>query len=73
MNTNKIADMGIGALAGLALGLVAGILYAPRSGAETRAAIKDRTNSLRGMDGEFEGTGEEELVLVVAEESVPKT
>jgi len=41
MNTGKVA---LGALAGLAIGAIAGILLAPEKGSTTRKQIRDKGN-----------------------------
>ncbi len=39
-------------LAGLAVGVALGLLYAPHSGAETRQTLKDRASQVRARAGE---------------------
>jgi gas vesicle protein len=43
MNRDSIGPLAIGLLVGAAIGATFGILYAPKSGRETRALIKDKT------------------------------
>ncbi len=43
----KSTGFAIGLLAGAALGLAVGILYAPRSGAETRAMVIEKTEEAK--------------------------
>lgn len=45
MNTNKVV---VGALAGVAIGAIAGILLAPEKGSETRKQIADKSNDYVG-------------------------
>jgi len=44
--------MGIGLLLGLAVGAALGILLAPKSGAETRAMLKEKAEDMRQRTGE---------------------
>lgn len=46
MNSDRFAGLGIGLLAGAAIGLAIGLLYAPRSGEETRAQLKEKAADL---------------------------
>ena len=41
MSKNKSLMFGMGLLAGVVGGLIAGVLYAPKSGEESRRQIKD--------------------------------
>ncbi len=47
LDREKGTGFAIGMLAGAALGLAVGILYAPRSGAETRAIMLEKTEEAR--------------------------
>lgn len=46
MNNDSALSFGIGLLAGAAIGLAIGLLYAPKSGAETRQLISERTGGV---------------------------
>jgi gas vesicle protein len=48
MGDNSARDVGIGILIGAALGVVVGLMFAPKSGAETRAMLKDKVAGLKG-------------------------
>ncbi len=50
---NNGALLGIGLVAGVALGLTVGLLYAPRSGRKTRALIKGRAMEIKEKTGEM--------------------
>ena len=43
----------IGALAGGVIGASIALLYAPKSGAETRAALKEKLRDIKGKASEF--------------------
>jgi gas vesicle protein len=43
VNREQASGFGIGLLAGLILGAAVGILYAPKSGTETRKLIRDKS------------------------------
>ena len=47
------SNCAIGFLIGMAIGLAAGILYAPRSGRETREIIGEKTSEARGKAEEI--------------------
>jgi gas vesicle protein len=42
VNNDKISGIGVGIIIGAALGLAVGLLYAPKSGKETRELIKEK-------------------------------
>jgi gas vesicle protein len=50
---NGAAYLGIGMIAGVALGLAIGLLYAPQPGVETRAMLKQRATELKEKAGEI--------------------
>ena len=56
MNKDNACGFGIGLLAGAAIGGVIALLYAPRSGKETRRLIKDKVTAV--VDVVKEKTGE---------------
>lgn len=47
MNKDNLASFGIGIGVGLLIGGILGILYAPKSGTETRQIIKDKAVELK--------------------------
>ncbi len=49
---NKASSMGIGLLAGLVVGAALGLLFAPKSGSETRAMLKEKAEVVREKAGE---------------------
>jgi gas vesicle protein len=54
MNKNEVSTLGIGLGIGMLIGAVLGILYAPKSGKETRQLIKTKTNEVvRDVRGRF--------------------
>ena len=46
-------NLGIGILVGLAVGVAAGLLYAPQSGRETRAQIGEKMDDFKEKVGEM--------------------
>ena len=56
MNRDTAVGLGVGILAGAAIGLVAGIIFAPQSGKETRQQIKERASDM--VEKAREGTAE---------------
>jgi len=54
-NKNNSAMMGVGLVAGLALGLAIGMLYAPRTGKETRAMLKEHAMDVKEKAVEMAG------------------
>lgn len=46
-NNESATGFGIGLLAGAIIGVAIGFLYAPKSGRETRAILKDRAEEVR--------------------------
>jgi gas vesicle protein len=42
MNKNEVSTLGIGLGVGLVVGAILGILFAPQSGKETRALVKEK-------------------------------
>jgi gas vesicle protein len=48
MNKDYLASFGIGLGIGVLLGGILGILYAPKSGTETRTIIKDKAEKVAG-------------------------
>lgn len=46
MNGETAKGIGIGLLAGAAIGVVLGLLYAPQSGRETRTLVRDRAGTV---------------------------
>ena len=52
-NRNSGAMMGVGLVAGMALGLAIGMLYAPRPGKETRTMLKERAMEIKEKTGEM--------------------
>ena len=60
-NRNSGAMMGVGLVAGLALGLAIGLLYAPQSGSETRAMLRERAMELKEKGGEVMQTARERM------------
>ncbi|MBI4302899.1 MAG: YtxH domain-containing protein [Chloroflexi bacterium] len=46
MNTDSAKSFGYGLIAGAAIGLAIGFLYAPRPGRETRQVIRDKTGAV---------------------------
>jgi gas vesicle protein len=54
MNKNEVSTLGIGLGIGILVGAVLGILYAPKSGKETRQIIKTKaTDVVRDVRGRF--------------------
>jgi gas vesicle protein len=54
MNKNEVSTLGIGLGIGILVGAVLGILYAPKSGKETRQEIKTKaTEVAREVRGRF--------------------
>jgi gas vesicle protein len=47
MDKEKLASFGIGIGVGLLIGSILGILYAPKSGKETRKLIQERSAKIR--------------------------
>ncbi|SEM39192.1 Gas vesicle protein [Chitinophaga rupis] len=58
MSTTKFLS---GALAGLATGVLVGLLIAPDSGEETRKKIRYKTSNLRNKFGRIVGKGSKDL------------
>jgi len=56
MNKDHAIGFGVGLLAGAVIGGVVALLYAPKSGKETRQMIKDKTSDV--VDTVKEKTGE---------------
>ena len=48
MNKDNVGGFGTGLLVGLIMGAIAGFLFAPRSGRETREQVKDKAADLFG-------------------------
>jgi gas vesicle protein len=46
-NSQELKGLGIGLLAGAAIGLAVGMLYAPKSGVETRHLLKEKALEAR--------------------------
>jgi len=46
MNKDQVVSFGIGLLAGAVIGGVMALLYAPKTGKETRQLIKDKTTEV---------------------------
>jgi gas vesicle protein len=42
MNRNEVSTLGIGLGVGLVVGAILGVLFAPQSGKETRALVKEK-------------------------------
>jgi len=49
---NNASSLGIGMLVGLAVGAAVGMLLAPKSGADTRAMLKEKAEDVRGKAGD---------------------
>ena len=47
MERNNTEYLGIGLITGLAIGLALGLLYAPKTGVETRAMLRQRAEEMR--------------------------
>jgi gas vesicle protein len=47
MNKDQLGGIGIGLAAGVAIGLTIGILYAPKSGKETRQIVKQKAVEIK--------------------------
>lgn len=56
MNKDNVTGFGIGLLTGVIIGGVIALLYAPKSGKETRQLIKDKATGV--IDAVKEKTGE---------------
>jgi gas vesicle protein len=70
MNGDTWKGIGIGLLIGAAVGATLGILYAPRSGKETRTIIRDKAgNMVKSVKSRFsrDKAAEEEEIAEVAE------
>ena len=52
MDRERVAGLSIGFIIGAALGLACAILYAPRSGRETRAVLMEKVGEARHKAGE---------------------
>jgi gas vesicle protein len=52
-NSQELKGLGIGLLAGAAIGLAVGMLYAPKSGVETRHLLKEKALEAREKAGEM--------------------
>jgi gas vesicle protein len=57
-----IAKFGKGSVLGAALGTAAGLLFAPGTGAETRAALADRIQRTRLAGADAKASTEQELI-----------
>ncbi|MDO8578141.1 MAG: YtxH domain-containing protein [Dehalococcoidales bacterium] len=56
MNKDNAIGFGIGLVTGVAIGAVLALLFAPKSGKETRQAIKDKTGEVvDALKGKTEG------------------
>lgn len=53
MNRESIASFGIGLGIGVLIGGILGVLYAPKSGVETRTLIKEKAVELKDKAKEF--------------------
>jgi gas vesicle protein len=49
---NELKGLGVGLVLGAAIGLALGILYAPKSGAETRYILKEQAQEAKEKAGE---------------------
>lgn len=69
MNREQWASFGLGALAGAVVGGVIALLYAPKSGKETRSFLRDKFSEARHTVGE-KISGEECAPGAAAKESM---
>ncbi len=60
-NGNMVRGLAIGALVGGAIGLAVGLLYAPRSGAETRQMLKEKAQELKAKAASWRSKAAEEM------------
>ena len=51
MNSDATRGLALGVLIGAAIGLAAGILYAPQKGSETREMLRERAGDIRDKVG----------------------
>ena len=72
MNSDHFAGLGIGILAGAAIGLAIGLLYAPRSGQETRSQLKEKATDLieRAKENATEMTHKVQQKVATAKQSM---
>jgi gas vesicle protein len=52
-NSDSVKGLGLGLLIGAAIGFTLGILFAPQSGKETRALIKEKVVAAKAKAGEI--------------------
>ena len=55
MNSESASNFGIGLLVGVAIGVMTGMLFAPRPGKEIRSVIGERVGEVVGKAGEVVG------------------
>lgn len=67
MNRDNVAGFGIGILAGAAIGGVIALLYAPRSGKETRELLKSKAVETAGNVRDFATDTADRVKFVAAE------
>ncbi len=67
MNKDNMAGFGIGILAGAAIGGVIALLYAPRSGKETRELLKSKAVETAGNVRDFATDAVDKVKFVASE------
>jgi gas vesicle protein len=72
MDENGMAKgLVVGLLAGAVLGLAVGMLYAPKSGEDTREMLKEKALEARDKAGEMVDKAKNELKLCAAAKKAP--